>query len=319
MKKLLFLCTLACASICHGQNNEIYFADPTVFVENGTYYMTGTRNIEPLGFALLESKDLKHWKSVETKHSNLILKCGHRVFVERGFWAPQILKEGGRYYLAYTANEQTALASSDRIAGPYTQRKVAPIDGSEKNIDPFLFKDDDGKYYLYHVRFDKGNYIWVAEFDLEKGQIVPGTLKKCFDCTQEWESTPNYKSNPIMEGPTVIKKDGLYYMFYSANHFKNIDYAVGYAVAASPRGPWKKADNNPIIHRDLIGENGTGHGDFFEGLDGNLYYVFHVHNSNTEIQPRRTRIVSLNFQYDRQKEVYRITADKNKIITPTCE
>ena len=26
-----------------------------------------------------------------------------------------------------------------------------------------------------------------------------------------------------MEGPTVVKLDDLYYLFYSANHFKNID------------------------------------------------------------------------------------------------
>ena len=27
--------------------NEITFADPTIFVENGKYYLTGTRNREP--------------------------------------------------------------------------------------------------------------------------------------------------------------------------------------------------------------------------------------------------------------------------------
>ena len=34
--------------------------------------------------------------------------------------------------------------------------KANPVDISEKNIDPFLFRDDDGKYYLYHVRFNRG-------------------------------------------------------------------------------------------------------------------------------------------------------------------
>lgn len=40
---------------------EISFADPTIFVENGKYYLTGTRNQEPLGFSILESTDLEHW------------------------------------------------------------------------------------------------------------------------------------------------------------------------------------------------------------------------------------------------------------------
>lgn len=59
------------------------------------------------------------------------------------------------------------------------------------------------------------------------------------DCTEPWEKTPNYKSAPVMEGPTVMKWDGVYYLFYSANHFMNIDYSVGYATASSPFGPWK--------------------------------------------------------------------------------
>ena len=86
----------------------------------------------------------------------------------------------------------------------------------------------------------KGNYLWVAEFDIKKGSIKPETLKQCMDCTEPWEKTPNYKSAPVMEGPTVMKWDGVYYLFYSANHFMNIDYSVGYATASSPFGPWKK-------------------------------------------------------------------------------
>lgn len=49
---------------------------------------------------------------------------------------------------------------------PFRQDSIRPIDETAKNIDSFLFKDSDGKYYLYHVRFNKGNYLWVAEFDL---------------------------------------------------------------------------------------------------------------------------------------------------------
>ena len=318
MKKILFLFLTLFSAIGYSQDNEIFFADPTVFVENGKYYMTGTRNIEPLGFTMLESTDLKNWKEIETKDSNLILKGGSKTFGTINFWAPQIFKENGKYCITYTANEQTVLASSDKIYGPYLQKEVSAIDNSEKNIDSFLFKDEDGKYYLYHVRFKKGNYIWVAEFDINKGKIIEGTLKKCFDCTQDWEDTPNYKSNPVMEGPTVFKKDGLYYMIYSANHFRNIDYAVGYAVAPSPKGPWKKYEGNPIIHRSIVGENGSGHGDLFKGLDGQYYYVFHVHNSKTEVTRRRTRIVPLNFKFDKSKDIYIISAGKN-VIKPVLK
>lgn len=294
--------------------NEITFADPTIFVENGKYYLTGTRNREPNGFAIFESTDLKEWNTVNGDTLQLILRKGDSAYGERGFWAPQLFKEGDKYYMTYTANEHTALASSSSIYGPFRQDSIRPIDDTAKNIDSFLFKDSDGKYYLYHVRFNKGNYLWVAEFDLQKGCIKPETLKKCFDNTEAWERTPNYKSAPIMEGPTVMKWDGLYYLFYSANHFMNIDYSVGYATSTSPFGPWKKHPNNPIIHRSLVGENGSGHGDIFEGLDGKYYYVFHVHHSDSTVQPRKTRIVPLILK--KENGVYSVTIDKENVIKP---
>ena len=60
---------------------------------------------------------------------------------------------------AYTANEQVAVAEAPKLTGPYTQKLVKPVDASAKNIDPFVFTDDDGKSYLFHVRFNNGNFI----------------------------------------------------------------------------------------------------------------------------------------------------------------
>lgn len=293
---------------------EILFADPTIYEEEGKYYLTGTRNREPLGFALLESEDLKTWRVA--KPDSMILRAGTSSFGTKGFWAPQIIKEGKSYWLTYTANEQTVLAKCDSLAGLYHQQEIAPIDKSEKNIDSFLFKDDDGKWYLYHVRFDNGNFLWVGEFDTSTGTIVDGTLSRCFKNDQEWEASPAYDSAPIMEGPTVIKLENKYYLFYSANHFMSPDYAVGYAVADSPTGPWHKNPNNPIIHRDIVGEKGSGHGDLFKDNNGNYRYVYHVHNSDSVVSPRRTRIVTLNFNKNKETGTFDITADPNSIIKP---
>ena len=77
------------------------------------------------------------------------------------------------------------------------------------------------------------------------------------ESTEEWEATAAYISAPVMEGPTVIKLDGVYYLFYSANDYRSIDYAVGYATSNSPMGPWTKNENSPIIHRSIVGENGS--------------------------------------------------------------
>lgn len=68
---------------------EITYADPTIYVENGKYYLTGTRNQEPQGFAILESTDLEHWTVPDGSSLQLILRKGDRTYGEKGFWAPQ--------------------------------------------------------------------------------------------------------------------------------------------------------------------------------------------------------------------------------------
>ena len=272
------------------KEEQIAFADPTIIRQGANYYLTGTTNTTPQGFSMLVSKDLKNWTS-----TGPLLTEGPQVFGNKGFWAPQLYLNGKTWQLAYTANEQVAVAESSSFTGPFTQKQVKAVDASEKNIDPFIFTDDDGKTYLYHVRFNNGNYLWVAAYDKNTMSIDPSTLKKCIDNTEAWENTPDYPAAPIMEGPTVIKHKGKYYLFYSANHFMSRDYAVGYAVADSPMGPWHKPANNRIIHRSIVGENGSGHGDVFADKKGNLFYVYHVHNSNHAVSPRLTRIVPLHF------------------------
>ena len=272
------------------KEEQIAFADHTIVRQGANYYLTGTTNTIPQGFSMLVSKDLKNWTS-----TGPLLTEGPQVYGDKGFRAPQLYLSGKTWQLAYTANEQVAVAESSSLTGPFTQKQVKPVDASEKNIDPFIFTDDDGKTYLYHVRFNNGNYLWVAAYDKNTMSIDPSTLKQCLGNTEAWENTPDYPAAPIMEGPTVIKHKGKYYLFYSANHFMSRDYAVGYAVADSPMGPWHKPANNRIIHRSIVGENGSGHGDVFADKKGNLFYVYHVHNSNHAVSPRLTRIVPLHF------------------------
>lgn len=316
---LLLLLPTAVAVTALGAANdpsEIFFADPTIYAENGRYYLTGTRNAQPPGFALLESENLREWRAPAAATTALILRAGGDSFGTSRFWAPQILKVGADYLLTYTADEHVAVAKSRVLAGPYRQSTIEPIDNSERNIDSYLFRDDDGRCYLYHVRFARGNFLWVAEFDLANVRIKPGTLRPCFGRTEAWEATPSYPSAPIMEGPTVIKLKDKYYLFYSANHYRSVDYAVGYAVSASPAGPWVKHPRNPILHRAIVGENGAGHGDVFPGPEGGLYYVYHVHHSDTTVSPRRTRIVPLVLTWNDRDGRYDIAVDATRIIKP---
>lgn len=311
MKYIYLICTLLFTGItANAQSNTkvskdtLVLADPTIFAENGQYYLYGTDS--PKGFTVYQSSDLKNWSGPIGKREG-----GHALLIgdsygTKGFWAPQIFKYNGKYYMAYTANEHIAIAESDSPLGPFTQKQLKPISGSGKQIDPYIFKDTDGKLYLYHVRLQAGNRIFVARLKNDLSDIDTTTAKECISAEKPWENEA--KTNwPVSEGPTVIKHDGLYYLLYSCNDFRNINYSVGYATSKSPFGPWIKTTDSPIISRQLLGVNGTGHGDLF--FDGNkqMYYVFHTHTSNTKVGRRKTAIIKVSFTKDHPAA---ITVDK---------
>lgn len=276
---------------------DIFLADPTIFYNEGTYYLYGTTTgNSPLngeGFQVYTSSDQKNWKGPVGAQSGLALKKGD-AYGTQGFWAPQILKYNNQFYMMYTANENIAVATSNSPLGPFRSTSKEPLAASVKQIDPFVFIDDDGKKYLYHVRLTNGNRIFVAELNDDLLSIKPETLKECIAAELQWENTQNVNW-PVAEGPTVLKKDGLYYLIYSANDFRNPEYAVGYATSTSPMGPWKKATTSPIISRNLIGQNGPGHGDLFLDKDNQWQYVFHTHFSATSEAPRKAAIIEMNF------------------------
>ncbi|AWK05569.1 beta-xylosidase [Flavobacterium crocinum] len=309
MKKYFSLFALLCVFVCCSQEKEtskkagskespILLADPTIFFDNGIYYLYGTTTGEtPLngeGFLVYTSTDLKKWKGLVGAQNGLALKKGD-AFGTKGFWAPQVFKYNNKFYMIYTADENIAIASSENPLGPFKSDLKAPMFDLGNQIDPFVFVDQDGKKYLYHVRLINGNRIFVAELKDDLSGIKEETLKECISGMLPWENTQNV-SWPVTEGPTVLKHNDLYYMIYSANDFRNPDYAVGYATAKSPYGPWEKAADSPIISKKDVGINGVGHGDVFYDKNGKMKYVLHTHFSNNGVSPRKAGIIDIDFE-----------------------
>jgi beta-xylosidase len=297
-RKTMFSALLLAASTLCGvaaraqQAPSIFLADPTVFADKGTYYLYGTGSNQ--GFPVYTSKDLTTWKQPADTARRFALKKGES-FGDHGFWAPQVVQYKGSYYMAYTAEEHIAIARGDSPAGPFRQEAFKALSGATKQIDPFLFFDDNGKVYLYHVKLLNGNRIFVVEMKPDLSDVIPGTEKECISAVEPWENTAASKW-PVSEGPTVLKHKNLYYLIYSANDYRNIDYAVGYATSASPTGPWKKYTGNPVISRQTVGHNGSGHGDVFTDQQGKMHYILHTHRSDTVVAPRATAVVDIHFK-----------------------
>lgn len=260
-------------------------ADPYILLYDGTYYAYGTSIGN--GFEVYYSDDLEYWK----RSSSLALDEKDS-YGDHNFWAPEVyyIEKEKKFYLFYSAEEHICVATSDSPLGPFKQDVQKPI-REEGSIDTSVFFDDDGKAYLYFVRFNDGNVIWCAELKDNLKEIKEETLTQCFAATEPWELI----LPKVVEGPSVIKQDGKYYLIYSGNGYTSQDYAIGFAVADSPFGPWKKYDKNPILHK-YKGLVGVGHGAPFIDKEGHWRYVFHAHKSLTEIHPRDAYIVDMSLK-----------------------
>ena len=295
----LFSATGAEAQNAHA-DKRIRLADPFILLDNGTYYAYGTRN--PHGIEFYTSNDLKNWY-----YGGLALHKRDS-YGKKWFWAPEVHLVNGVYYMFYTAEERTCVATSSSPIGPFVQREKLPLIDGYKNIDNTLFIDDDGTPYMFYVRVGRPFKICVAELNSDLQSIKKECVATCISPTQSWER----KSGRVNEGPSVIKHKGIYHMLYSGNGYKSHEYGIGHATAKSIKGPWRKSPLNPILQfpGDLVG---AGHGAPFYDKNGKLRYVFHAHNSHEKIHPRCMYISDMSLKHTKRESRIRIS---HRYMTP---
>ena len=319
MKKLILMIVfflfifIICCNSFESVKEDIYLADPSIFLDDGKYYLYGTTaggiDSSNNGLLVYLSNDLIKWEC-----KGYALKKGD-AFGDKGFWAPQIFKKDNLYYMFYTANEKITIAFSESPLGPFKDKNKKYFEAKDRQIDPFVFFDDD-KHYLYHVRrVNRNNEIFVAELQKDFNGINEKTLTKCLSSDSIWENEDNIDFKSI-QGPSVFKIDSTYYMLYSANNFKSSSYAVGYATSSSPLGPWNKSKKNPLINFKTINKSGPGHGDvFFDKTKNNLKYVIHTHYSDIKVRPRRTGILDLKI--DRELKTINLKDESFRFLSVT--
>ncbi|SHJ80305.1 Glycosyl hydrolases family 43 [Tangfeifania diversioriginum] len=299
---LMLVCSnMSCVADEKQENNssqKIPFGDPFIVLHEGKYYAYGTHGTD--GIEVYVSDDLHTWRGPVGVKNGLALHKDD-VWANRWFWAPEIYFVNGKFYMYYSADEHICVATSDSPLGPFTQKVKKSMIENEKAIDNSLFIDGDGTPYLFFDRFNDGLNIWVAELEENLLEIKPGTMHKCINVSQEWEEVwPR-----VNEGPFVIKRNGKYFMTYSANSYESPFYGIGLATADKITGPWEKYENNPVWQKpgDLVG---VGHSAFFTDKEGNLCIVFHAHNSKENIHPRNMYISTVTFEEVNGEEIIKI-------------
>jgi xylan 1,4-beta-xylosidase len=252
----------------HGSHNPVIgtmdLADPAAIRFEGRYYLYPTDEAGgALGFDVYLSDDLVNWTR------------GPRVFSHPGpnVWAPEVYRDPDTrlFYLYYSSNMRIGVAVADTPLGPFVDRGILIPDA----IDAHLFRDDDGSLYLYYS-YAPPVYVRRLTGQLRVQRMAtplqPGGDPLVLLRSERWERFLGVVG--IIEGPWILKRNGTYYLMYSGNATSSVDYAIGYATADSPLGPFTRFSGNPVLTRGG-GILGPGHNSVVEAPDGSLVIVYH--------------------------------------------
>lgn len=226
------------------------FADPFVLRYQGRYYLYCTNP----GVKCWTSTDLLNWQYEGT------------VVPEDEFpglvpFAPEVVYENGCFYM-YTSPHGLGhyVLKRESPLGPF--RKVTPNIGH--SIDFSVFLDEDGRRYAY----------WADDEGI-LGCEMP---------------TPTSFGEPRLvgaylygwtEGPFVVKKDGIYHLTYTGNHFLSKGYRVCEGLSERPLGPYTDNERSPLLVRAEGGVVGLGHSSTVLAPDLTSHYIFY-HNLNAD-------------------------------------
>ncbi|MDI9400530.1 MAG: glycoside hydrolase family 43 protein [Verrucomicrobiota bacterium] len=248
-----------------------WYADPEAIIYGDTYWIYPTYSApfdEQTFFDCFSSKDLVTW----TKHEKLITNQEVK-WAKRAMWAPSVLERGGKYYFLFAANDVhegevggIGVAVADKPEGPYRDLLGKPliqriVNGAQP-IDQFVFQDDDGQTYMYYGGWRHCNVVRLNHSLTGLLPFNDGSFYK--------EITPEH----YVEGPVVFKRNGKYYFMWSEGGWTGPNYAVAYAIADHPLGPFKRIAR--IMERDDTVAVGAGHNSVIRipGTD-EWYIVYH--------------------------------------------
>ncbi len=246
-------------------------ADPSVMRVGEKYYATGSSYNWAPEYPLYVSDDLVNWKQI----GNVLEEKPE--WTGTGFWAPELFEHNGKFYCFYSGGRASdgrhciGAAVADSPEGPYKDLGCI-LDSGTEQIDSYIFKDD-GKLYM----------SWKAHgVDRCPDEIACRRLSDdCLRFEGDEFTVVRDDEGLGMEGQCMFKREGWYYLLYSARSCCGpmSDYEVRLARAVNVEGPWEKCPDNPILSGGTGEVKAIGHGSVVETPDGRLFYLCHAYFS----------------------------------------
>ncbi|UZR96276.1 glycoside hydrolase family 43 protein [Chondrinema litorale] len=303
---------------------DIYTADPSAHVFDGKLYLYPSHDYE----SGIPEDDLGSHFNMKDYHVFSMDKVGGEItdhglalsvedvpWAARQMWAPDATEKDGTYYLYFPAKDENdifkiGVATSKNPGGPF-KAEPTPITGSF-SIDPAVFADNDGNYYMYFggiwggqlQRWQTGTYQKEDTYPADDQPALSAKVVKLSDDMLSFAEEPkdvqliDENGSPILTGDNnrrffeaawVHYYNGKYYFSYSTGDTHYIAYATG----DSPYGPFTYQG---VILKPVLGW--TNHHSIVEH-QGQWYLFFHDSSlSGGKTHLRSVKVVPLEYDSD---------------------
>jgi len=304
---------------------HMYTADPSAHVFNGKIYIYPSHDVDagiPFdddgGHFGMEDYHVFSMESIEDKEAKdngLALHVKDVKWAEKQMWAPDAAHKDGKYYLYFPAKRpdgifQIGVAVGDSPAGPFVPEPEA-IKGSY-TIDPAVFEDEDGKYYMYfggiwggQLQKYRNNKFAQENEEPSASEAALGPIMALLsDDMKEFAEDPkelkilDENGNELLAGDNdrrffeaswMHKYNGKYYFSYSTGDTHFICYAIG----DNPYGPFTYQGKilNPVV-------GWTSHHSICE-IEGEWYLFYHDSSLSKGVTHLRSiKVAKINYRED---------------------
>jgi hypothetical protein len=302
---------------------HLYTADPSAHVFDGRIYLYPSHDIDA---GVTDRTDGNHY-AMRDYHVFSMDRVGAPVtdhgvafaledvpWASRQLWAPDVARANGRHYFYFPARDREGVfrigvATGASPAGPF-KPEPAPIDGAF-SIDPAVYADEDGAFYLYfggiaggqlqhwadnrhvpHAALPAGDAPAVAprvarlRADM-LGLAEPAREIQILDETGR-PLRAGDEDRRFFEGCWLHKHAGVYYLSYSTGTTHRLCYATG----TSPYGPftWRGVLLPPVkgwtTHQSIVKH------------EGGWYLFYHDAQLSGQSNLRNVKVAELHHEPD---------------------
>ena len=303
--------------------SHIYTADPSAHVFKGRIFIypshdieSGAKEVDEGGHFDMKDYHILSMKKIggKVKDHGVALDIKNVPWAGRQMWAPDAAFKDGTYYLYFPVKDKKdvfriGVATSKKPEGPF-QAEPEPIAGSY-SIDPCVFKDADGSYYMYFGGIWGGqlqrwpNNTYDATAKLKKpGEVahLPRVAKLSPDMKSFAEPVREVKildekgnlflesnnDKRFFEAAWMHRYNGKYYFSYSTGDTHLLCYATG----DSPYGPFVYQGH---ILEPVVGW--TTHHSIAE-FEGKWYLFYHDVQLSGKTHLRNVKMTELKYNAD---------------------